>query len=306
MGVTFFEDEEIFDFVNREMEGVILLDEPTTGLALNQLEKSLKFEDEKFTQATESTPLINKLSGLWTNKSSSLKEQRETNRPSPLAKHLHERFVLGFFEEPKYRLYQSNVMKFANDNSQNIYRYYRKFLEQPENIWMDAELFEKALAGWMAPNNLRFEALERLETAYSNFKAETDHLSHEYNLRVYDINRRFEARFENLRRILDHQNYADMKKSYDEIDDLMGSINEEMPALFEEQRNALDDVIYRNETAKEKLQVYFSKTMETMLSQSKDKNKDDDLAKNSFAVRRIKEHAKAISFSKQAVRKAFD
>ena len=106
--------------------------------------------------------------------------------------------MVGLTDKRPLKMYQSNAMKFANDNTVNLYRYYRKFLEDEENSWIDVSFLKKALSlvvKWQYTN----EALERLETAYANFKAETDHLSRQYNERVYEINHQFEANFEQQR-----------------------------------------------------------------------------------------------------------
>ena len=215
-------------------------------------------------------------------------------------------FMVGLTDKRPLKMYQSNAMKFANDNTVNLYRYYRKFLEDEENSWIDAELFEKALSGWSSTGNIQIEALERLEIAYANFKAETDHLSHQYNERVYAINHQFEANFEQLKRLVEGQKSDSDKHNLDEIERSVNLINKEMPMLFDEQRQALDEVISRNEASKKKLELYFLETTHTILRHSQNSNSDNQLENNLFAVRRIKEHAEAISLAKQAVRKAFD
>ena len=215
--------------------------------------------------------------------------------------------MIGLTDKRPLKMYQSNAMKFANDNTVNLYRYFRKFLEDEENSWIDAELFEKALSGWSSTGNMQIEALERLEIAYANFKAETDHLSHQYNDKVYAINRRFEANFEQLKRLVEGQlSNSDKQHTSDDIERSVNLINKEMPILFDEQRQALDEVISRNEASKKKLELYFLETNNTIVKQSQNSAIENQLENNLFAVRRIKEHAEAISLAKQAVRKTFD
>ena len=214
--------------------------------------------------------------------------------------------MVGLTDKRPLKMYQSNAMKFANDNTVNLYRYYRKFLEDEENSWIDAELFEKALSGWSSTSNMQIEALERLEIAYANFKAETDHLSHQYNEKVYAINQRFEANFEQLKRLVEGQKSDSDKHTLDDIERSVNLINKEMPMLFDEQRRELDSVIARNEASKKKLELYFLETTNTILRHSQNSASENQLENNLFAVRRIKEHAEAISLAKQAVRKAFD
>jgi hypothetical protein len=299
MGITFFEDDEILSFIKREMRGVRLSDEkphrqPSVSKSresrpsLSMLLKSSEF--------SETRPL----------KTQSSEEKNRQYRNRSIKRHLLETFMVGFTDKKSSKMYQSNVMKFANDNAVNVYRYYRKFLEDEENSWIDAELFEKALSGWSSTSDMQIEALERLEIAYANFRAETDHLSHQYNEKVYAINHRFEANFEQLKRLVEGQKSDSDKHSLDEIERSVNTINKELPSLFDEQRLALEEVIGRNEASKKKLELYFLETTNTIVKQSQNSASDNQLENNLFAVRRIKEHAKAISLAKQAVRKTFD
>ena len=250
----------------------------------------------KSSEFSESKPL----------KMQSSEEKNRQYRNRSIKRHLVETFMVGFTDEKPSKIYQSNVLKFANDNAVTVYRYYRKFLEDEENSWIDAELFEKALSGWASTSNVQIEALERLEIAYANFKAETDHLSHQYNKRVYAINHQFEANFEQLKRLVEGQKSDSDKHTLDEIERSVNLINKEMPMLFDEQRRALDEVIIRNEASKKKLELYFFEATNTILEKSQNSKSDNKLENNLFAIRRIKEHSEAISLAKQAVRKAFD
>lgn len=299
MGITFFEDDEILSFIKREMLGVRLSDEKP--LRQPSVSKSRESRPSlsmslKSSEFSESKPL----------KMQTSEEKNRQYRNRSIKRHLVETFMVGFTDEKPSKIYQSNVLKFANDNAVTVYRYYRKFLEDEENSWIDAELFEKALSGWASTSNVQLEALEQLEIAYANFKAETDHLSHQYNDRVYAINREFEANFEQLKRLVEDQAGGSSKHSMHDLERSVKSINKEMPMLFDEQRRALDEVIIRNEASKKKLELYFFETTNTILEKSQNSKSDNQLENNLFAIRRIKEHAEAISLAKQAVGKAFD
>lgn len=289
MGITFIEDDELLRFVEREMDGVYLSDErppePT------RFDTSLNEFNISYSASIRSENLED------------IEERYE--RQSRVSDHIEAQFLIGFSDDSE-NLAHSNAMSFANDNSVNFYRYYRSFLERDENAWIDAELFEKALAGWTSSDNLQVEALERLQTAYTNFKAETDHLSHEYNQRVYDINNRFEDQFEQLKQLIENPSSVYDEKSSAKLEEAINSMNKNMPMLFDEQRTALANVIGRNEKAKEKLQSYFQNITKTILQEALQKGVDNHLEKNLFAIRRIKEHAESISLAKQAVKKAFD
>ena len=296
MGITFFEDDEILSYVEREMLGVQLIDEkPRRGGTKNRMSE---LRSESY--------FIARQARIFDSDSSAASSSQSRHENQSIKEHLIDTFMIGLTDKRPLKLYQSNAMKFANDNTVNLYRYYRKFLEDEENSWIDAELFEKALSGWSSTGNIQIEALERLEIAYANFKAETDHLSHQYNERVYAINHQFEANFEQLKRLVEDQKSDSDKHNLDEIERSVNLINKEMPMLFDEQRQALDEVISRNEPSKKKLELYFLETTHTILRHSQNSNSDNQLENNLFAVRRIKEHAEAISLAKQAVRKAFD
>ncbi len=299
MGITFFEDDEILSFIKREMRGVRLSDEKPhrqPSVSKSRESRPSLSMSLKSSEFSESKPL----------KMQSSEEKNRQYRNRSIKRHLVETFMVGFTDEKPSKIYQSNVLKFANDNAVTVYRYYRKFLEDEENSWIDAELFEKALSGWASTSNVQLEALERLEIAYANFKAETDHLSHQYNDRVYAINREFEANFEQLKRLVEDQAGGSSKHSLHDLERSVKSINKEMPMLFDEQRRALDEVIIRNEASKKKLELYFFETANTILEESQNSKSDNKLENNLFAIRRIKEHSEAISLAKQAVRKAFD
>ena len=299
MGITFFEDDEILSFIKREMRGVRLSDEKPhrqPSVSKSRESRPSLSMSLKSSEFSESKPL----------KMQSSEEKNRQYRNRSIKRHLVETFMVGFTDEKPSKIYQSNVLKFANDNAVTVYRYYRKFLEDEENSWIDAELFEKALSGWASTSNVQLEALERLEIAYANFKAETDHLSHQYNDRVYAINREFEANFEQLKRLVEDQAGGSSKHSLHDLERSVKSINKEMPMLFDEQRRALDEVIIRNEASKKKLELYFFETANTILEESQNSKSDKKLENNLFAIRRIKEHSEAISLAKQAVRKAFD
>ena len=283
MGITFFEDDEILSYVEREMLGVQLIDEkPRRGGTKNRMSE-LRSESN----------FIARQARIFDSDSSAASSSQTDMKTQSIREHLIDTFMIGLTDKRPLKMYQSNAMKFANDNTVNLYRYYRKFLEDEENSWIDAELFEKALSGWSSTGNMQIEALERLEIAYANFKAETDHLSHQYNDKVYAINRRFEANFEQLKRLVEGQLSNSDKHTSDDIERSVNLINKEMPILFDEQRQALDEVISRNEASKKKLELYFLETTNTIVKQSQNSAIENQLENNLFAVRRIKEHAEA-------------
>lgn len=296
MGTTFFEDDEILSYVEREMLGVQLIDEkPRRGGTKNRM-----------SELRSGSEFIARQASIFDSDSSATSPSQTRYKNESIKEHLIDTFMIGLTDKRPLSMYQSNVMKFANDNTVNLYRYYRKFLEDEKNSWIDAELFEKALSGWSSTSNMQIEALERLEIAYANFKAETDHLSHHYNKRVYAINHRFEANFEQLKRLVEGQKSESDKHTLDEIERSVNTINKELPSLFDEQRLALEKVIARNEASKKKLELYFLETTNTIVKQSQNSASDNQLEHNLFAVRRVKEHAEAISLAKQAARKTFD
>ena len=169
MGITFFEDDEILSYVEREMLGVQLIDEKPRRGGTKNLMFELRSESE----------FIARQARIFDSDGSAASPSQTRYENESIKEHLIDTFMIGLTDKRPLKMYQSNAMKFANDNTVNLYRYYRKFLEDEENSWIDAELFEKALSGWSSTGNIQIEALERLEIAYANFKAETDHLSHQ-------------------------------------------------------------------------------------------------------------------------------
>ena len=310
MGITFFEDNELITFAQSVMKGVILQDETPRPRVSRNISMLMSTEDQtpRSTSArsskTRSKSMKESVDFL---KQQVFRESSQQQEPKPaLIKHIHDSFQIGFGAKKTRSLSQSNIMNFANDNSTELYRYFRYFLEREENSWMDAELFEKALIGWVSPSNLQTEALERLEKAYSSFNAETNHLSHSYNESAHQINRRFESEFEQLEYLITKQNKSTGRQSTDEIANLLKSIDVELPELLNEQQAILREVIDRNQIAAEKFKSYLSETSKTIMEQSKIDEEKHSLQNNTFALRRIQEHAKSISIAKQAVRKAFD
>ncbi|MDC0493861.1 hypothetical protein OAO72_06170 [Alphaproteobacteria bacterium] len=310
MGITFFEDNELITFAQSAMRGVILQDDAPRPRVNRNISMLLSTEDQKprpksvKSSKTSSMSMKESVDFL---KQGAFRESSHQKEPKPaLIKHIHDSFQIGFGAKKTRSLSQSNIMNFANDNSTELYRYFRYFLEREENSWMDAELFEKALIGWVSPSNLQTEALERLEKAYASFNAETNHLSHNYNERTHQINRSFELNFEQLKSHIYEQNKYTSRQSADEIENLLTSINFELPELLDEQQAILREVINRNQIAAEKFKSYLSETSKTLIEQSKIDEDKHSLQNNAFALRRIQEHAKSISTAKQAVRKAFD
>lgn len=288
MGVTFFEDNELITSVQSIMKGVILQDELPRPRVSKNMSMSMK----------ESVNFL---------KQQAFSESSHQEEPKPaLIKHIQESFQIGFEAKKTWSLSQSNIMNFANDDSTELYRYFRYFLEREENSWMDAELFEKALIGWVSPSNLQTEALERLQNSYDNFNAETNQLSHRYNERAHQINRRFENEFEQLEGLIANHDKSTSNQSTDVIANLLSRIDVELPLLLDEQQAILREVIDRNQIAAEKFKSYLSETSKTIIEQSKIDEDKHSLQNNTFALRRIQEHAKSISTAKQAVRKAFD
>ena len=286
MGVTFFEDNELITSAQSIMKGVILQDElPRPRVSKNMsMKESLNFLKQQ-----------------------AFSESSHQEEPKPaLIKHIQESFQIGFEAKKTWSLSQSNIMNFANDDSTELYRYFRYFLEREENSWMDAELFEKALIGWVSPSNLQTEALERLQNSYDNFNAETNQLSHRYNERAHQINRRFENEFEQLEGLIANHDKSTSNQLTDVIANLLSRIDVELPLLLDEQQAILREVIDRNQIAAEKFKSYLSETSKTIMEQSNIDEEKHSLQNNTFALRRIQEHAKSISTAKQAVRKAFD
>ncbi|MDB2468662.1 hypothetical protein N9X39_01150 [Alphaproteobacteria bacterium] len=310
MGITFFEDDELITFAQSAMRGVSLQDDAPRPRVSRNISMLMSTEDQTphptsaRSSKTRSKSMKESVDFL---KQQAFRESSQQEEPKPaLIKHIHDSFQIGFEAKKTRSLSQSNIMNFANDNSTELYRYFRYFLEREENSWMDAELFEKALIGWVSPSNLQTEALERLEKAYSSFNAETNHLSHSYNERAHQINRRFESEFRQLEDLIAKQNKSTVRQSTDEIANLLTSIDVELPELLNEQQAILREVIDRNRIAAEKFKSYLSETSETIMEQSKIDEEKHSLQNNTFALRRIQEHAKSISIAKQAVRKAFD
>jgi hypothetical protein len=310
MGITFFEDNELITFAQSVMKGVILQDETPRPRVSRNMSMLMSKEDQKPrpTSARSSKTLsMSMKESVDFLKQGAFRKSSQQEEPKPaLITHIHESFQIGFEAKKTRSLSQSNIMNFANDNSTELYRYFRYFLEREENSWMDAELFEKALIGWMSPSNLKTEALERLEKAYASFNAETNHLSHDYNERTYQINQSFELKFEQLISHIYEQKKSAGRQSADEIANLLTSINFELPHLLDEQHAILREVIDRNQIAAEKFKSYLSETSKTIMDQSKIDEDKHSLQNNTFALRRIQEHAESISTAKQAVKKAFD
>ena len=310
MGITFFEDNELITFAQSTMRGVILQDDAPRPRVSRNISMLLSSEDQtplpKSAKSSKTLSMSMKESVDFL-KQQAFRESSQQKEPKPaLIKHIHDSFQIGFGAKKTRSLSQSNIMNFANDDSTELYRYFRYFLEREENSWMDAELFEKALLGWVSPSNLQTEALERLQNSYDNFNAETNQLSHRYNERAHQINRRFENEFEQLEGLIANHDKSTSSQSTDVIANLLTRIDVELPLLLDEQQAILREVIDRNQIAAEKFKSYLSETSKTIIEQSKIDEDKHSLQNNTFALRRIQEHAKSISTTKQAVRKAFD
>ena len=73
--------------------------------------------------------------------SSDLSEYNDTDERN-IREHLHSEFLIGF--EPQKTIYQSNAQELLN-TSNELYEYFIRFINFPENEWVDAEILQLAI-----------------------------------------------------------------------------------------------------------------------------------------------------------------
>jgi hypothetical protein len=132
MGITFFEDNELITFAQSVMKGVILQDEtprPRVSRNISMLMSKENQTPRPRSAMSSKTLRMSMKESVNFLKQQAFRESSQTEEPKPaLIKHIHESFKIGFDAKKTRSLSQSNIMNFANDNSTELYRYFRYFL----------------------------------------------------------------------------------------------------------------------------------------------------------------------------------
>ena len=87
--------------------------------------------------------------------SSDLSEFNDTDERN-IREHLHSEFLIGF--EPQKTIYQSNAQELLN-TSNELYEYFIRFINFPENEWVDAEILQLAIEHRDSRNKEKIERI---------------------------------------------------------------------------------------------------------------------------------------------------
>ena len=160
MGLTYFSDEEIYSFLDKELEGVVLEVERVQRASRSVSSASFEAPDiERLPNEAsfELPPLfLKKTSELWGEENQDDeevdkrdfqnpgKEELAYSEPRGLREHIVQQCMHGTKLGKKHSLYRSNFSELVDEPSGRVYRYFLHLLEQDEYSWLDLELFEIA------------------------------------------------------------------------------------------------------------------------------------------------------------------
>ena len=160
MGLTYFSDEEIYSFLDKELEGVVLEVELIQRASRSVSSASFEAPDiERLSNEAsfELPPLFHKkTSELWGGENQDDDEEDERgfqnvgneelaySEPRGLREHIVQQCMHGTKLGKKHSLYRSNFSQLVDEPSGRVYRYFLYLLEQDEYSWLDRELFEIA------------------------------------------------------------------------------------------------------------------------------------------------------------------
>lgn len=160
MGLTYFSDEEIYSFLDKELEGVVLEVELIQRASRSVSSASFEAADiERLSNEAsfELPPLfLKKTSELWgeENQDDDEVDKRDFqnvgneelaySEPRGLREHIVQQCMHGTKLGKKHSLYRSNFSQLVDEPSGRVYRYFQYLLEQDEYSWLDRELFEIA------------------------------------------------------------------------------------------------------------------------------------------------------------------
>ena len=99
------------------------------------------FSDDEILQFVEKASLNKKRPKRNKLFSSDLSEFNDIDERN-IREHLHSEFLIGF--EPQKKMYQSNAQELLS-TSNELYEYFIRFINFPENEWVDAEILQLAI-----------------------------------------------------------------------------------------------------------------------------------------------------------------
>lgn len=160
MGLTYFSDEEIYSFLDKELEGVVLEVERIQRASRSVSSASFEAPDiERLPNEAsfELPPLfLKKTSELWGEENQDDeevdkrdvqnpgKEELAYSEPRGLREHIVQQCMHGTKLGKKHSLYRSNFSELVDEPSGRVYRYFLYLLEQDEYSWLDDDLFSIA------------------------------------------------------------------------------------------------------------------------------------------------------------------
>lgn len=163
MGLTYFSDEEIYSFLDKELEGVVLEVELIQRASRSVSSASFEASDiERLSSEAsfELPPLfLKKTFELWGEENQDEDKEDKTafqnegkeapaySEPRGIREHIVQQCMHGTKLGKKHSLYRSNFSELVDEPSGRVYRYFLYLLEQEEYSWLDGELFEIAANG---------------------------------------------------------------------------------------------------------------------------------------------------------------
>ena len=298
MGLTYFSDEEIYSFLDKELEGVVLEVELVKRVSRSASPAiSFKAKDiERFSNeaSSELPPLfLREISALWDEKNTfdgnedegtSQEEEIEEVpylEPRGLREHIIQQCLHGTKLGKKHSLYRSNFSELVGEPSGRVYRYFLYLLEQEEYSWLDDELFEIAANGGKHLEELtkkdeeKAELLARLTAMISA---------------VQYSSRQIEARLEQIQYEL--HRLASSSEDFGSLSDaetmvFLKSIEPfETASLANDLSNLGDRVVAEVKQFEQEKQSLNEELLEVGLNST--------IFENNFAIRRIREHQHSI------------
>lgn len=301
MGLTYFSDEEIYSFLDKELEGVVLEVELIQRASRSVSSASFEAPDiERLPNEAsfELPPLfLKKTSELWGEENQEDEEvdkrdfqnvdneELAYSEPRGLREHIVQQCMHGTKLGKQHSLYRSNFSQLVDEPSGRAYRYFLHLLEQDEYSWLDLELFEIATthgnqhAVLLSKNAWQAALLERLNVIIASTVA-----------RVRNQSFIIEDRLMQLRHEL--ANMASSSEDFGSLSDatmmnFLQSAKRFEATSFTEDLSKLADLIYSE-------MQQFKEDKENLEAQLLRVGLNWSIFENLFAMRRIAEHAEAV------------
>ena len=135
------------------------------------------FSDDEILQFVEKASLNKKRPKRNKLFSSDLSEFNDIDERN-IREHLHSEFLIGF--EPQKKMYQSNAQELLS-TSNELYEYFIRFINFPENEWVDAEILQLAIEHRDSRNKEKIERnsgedISEIRWEINRFKIELEKL----------------------------------------------------------------------------------------------------------------------------------